>query len=145
MRVAATLVMAVALMGAADAQTPSSLSFAWAADWSGKKLDPMMRLYASDPVFLPTSGERWEGAAAIRKNLAAGLSRFTADLRLHSIKSETSGTLAYDSGSYEETVMPVRGGKAMHLKGNYLFVLVREHGDWKIREQTFTEFDAAKL
>jgi len=145
MRIAAAIVAAVVTMGAAGAETPASLSAAWAADWSGKKLDHMMGLYAADPVFLPTSGERWEGARIIRKNFASGLAQFTADLHLHSVRSESSGTLAYDSGTYDETVMPVKAGKPMHVKGNYLFVFTRERGTWRIREQTFTEYDAGKL
>jgi len=89
MRIAAATVVAVVMMGAARAETPASLSAEWAADWSGKKLDRMMSLYAADPVFLPTSGERWEGEATIRKNFASALSQFTADLRLHSVRSES--------------------------------------------------------
>ena len=124
----------------AFADNLSSLSSAWAADWSHKKLDAIMQLYAPQPVFLPTSGERWEGATAIRKAFAAALTRVSPDLKLKSLRSASSGDLGYDSGSYEETLTPMKGGAAVHPTGSYLFVFERQRGgDWKILEQTFTE------
>ena len=106
-----------------------------------------MTLYAPDPVFLPTSGARWVGAAVIRKNFARGLKQFDPRLTMQSVRSEASGNLAYDSGTYEEVLAPAKGGKAIRLKGNYLFVFTRKNrkGDWKILEQTWTEFDPKKL
>ena len=114
------------------------LSAQWASDWSAKKLDAVMKLYAPDPVFLPSSHERWTGTAEVRNNFAALLAQFNPDVHLHSLVSEASGYLAYDSGSYEETVTPVKGGAAMQFKGDYLFLFQRVHGEWKILEQTWT-------
>lgn len=132
---------------AANAAVPgASLSYDWAAQWSAKRLDTVLALYAPAPVFLPTSHSRWTGLAAIRENFGALLAQFNPDIRLHSIKSESSGDLAYDSGSYVETIAPVKGGKSMHFQGDYLFVFQRQKtGEWKILEQTFTSYDPAKL
>lgn len=132
---------------AANAAAPgASLSDDWAAQWSAKKLDAVIALYTPEPVFLPTSHARWTGLAEIRKNFAALLAQFNPDIRLHSIKSESSGDLAYDSGSYVETIAPVKGGKSMHFQGDYLLVFQRQkNGEWKILEQTFTSYDPAKL
>ena len=148
MRTTSISLAAFVLFGsAANAAAPgASLSYDWAALWSAKKLDAVIALYAPEPVFLPTSHARWTGLGAIRENFAALLAQFNPDIRLHSIKSEASGDLAYDSGSYVETIAPVKGGKSLHFQGDYLFVFHRQrNGEWKILEQTFTNYDPAKL
>jgi uncharacterized protein (TIGR02246 family) len=120
-----------------------SLSQAWAADWSANKLDAVIALYAPQPVFLPTIGPRWVGLAAIRKNFAGLLENYDPHVVLHSLETGRSGTLGYDSGTYEETITPVKGGKAIPSRGAYLFLFQREKGGaWKILEQTWTSFDA---
>lgn len=118
----------------------------WAGYWNAKNLDAIMKLYAPEPVFLPTSGERWEGKAAIRRNFAAGLAQYDPNLTMKSVTAGVSGNLGYDSGTYDETVAPVKGGKAIRAKGNYLFLFQRQpNGRWKILEQTWTEYDPSKL
>jgi uncharacterized protein (TIGR02246 family) len=119
----------------------------WAGYWNAKNLNATLTLYAPEPVFLPTSGERWEGMAAIRKNFAKALKKFDPRLSLNSVKSETSGNLAYDSGSFDEVLAPAKGGKAIRAKGNYLFLFQRKNkrSDWKILEQVWTEFDPSKM
>lgn len=125
--------------------TPS-LARQWAADWSGKNLDAVMALYAPEPVFLPTVGPRWEGASAIRWNAAGLLARYNPNIVLISRQSRASGNLAFDSGSYDETILPVKGGTPVRAKGNYLFVFQRQaDGAWKILQQTFTELEPVKL
>ena len=143
---AAAAAITVAFMGAAQASEISRVSDEWAKDWSAGDLGAIMKLYAPKPVFLPTSGDRWEGDVTIRENFAKGIAQFKADLRMKSSVSEGEGQFAYDSGAYEETVIPKAGGKGMSVKGNYLFVFQRAHdGAWKILEQTFTQHDPAKL
>ena len=123
----------------------SNLSTAWANLWSAGDIDAVMKLYAPEPVFLPTPGQRWEGAAEIRKNFEALNSQFKADLRMKSLVSETSGALGYDSGTFEETLVPKKGGQAIATKGSYLFVFKRgKKRAWKILEQTFTGSDSTK-
>ena len=137
------------LLGASSPAPPPDLagiSGAWAADWSAAKLDALMALYAPDAVFHPTSGERWVGTTEIRKNCAAGLSQFHASLHLQSLRSLSSGDLGFDSGAFEEDIVPVKGGKAMHSRGTYLFVFTRRpSGEWKVLEQTWTEYDPSRL
>jgi ketosteroid isomerase-like protein len=148
MRLTAISLAVFLLAGSAgNAAVPgASLSYDWATQWSTKKLDAVIALYAPAPVFLPTSHTRWTGTAAIRKNFSALLAQFNPDIRLHSVRSESSGDLAYDSGSYVETIAPVKGGTIMHFQGDYLFVFQRQkNGEWKILEQTFTIYDSAKL
>ena len=124
----------------------ASVSTAWAAAWSAKDIDAIVQFYAPEPVFLANSGERLSGIDEIRTNFAMGLSEFTPKLTLHSKRSAASGTLAYDSGTYDEIIAAVRGGGVSAVRGNYLFVFQRQkNGEWKILEQTFTQFDPGKL
>ena len=140
------LILAVGMATGALAADVVSLSNAWAAAWSAKDMDAIMQLYAPEPVFLANSGERWEGVDTIRTNFAMGLSEFTPRRKLHSARSASSGNLAYDSGTYDEIIMPMRGGGVSAVRGNYLFVFQRQKdGAWKILEQTFTQYDPGKL
>jgi len=143
---AALLACLMAPAGAQGAGAPVALSDAWAKAWSAKSLSAMLDLYAPEPVFLPASGERWEGRDVITAHFIEGLTQFDSDLKLHSLHSEASGDLAYDSGTYSEKVTPARGGRAAELRGNYLFIFQRQtDGTWKILEQSFSEFDPSKL
>ena len=131
------------LSASIPAQAADSLSDKWAEDWSAKKLDAVIALYAPEPVFLPTIGPRWVGLAAIRRNFAGLLENYDPHVVLHSLETARSGTLGYDSGTYEETITPVKGGKPIPSRGAYLFLFQREKGGaWKILEQTWTSFDA---
>jgi ketosteroid isomerase-like protein len=95
---------------------------------------------------MPGPTESWIGVASIRKNFAGVLAQYSANIHLHSVRSEASGNLAYDSGLYDERVTPVKGGKVNHVRGNYLFIFKRQkNGEWKFLEQTWTEFGPEKL
>ncbi len=122
------------------------LSQQWAGYWNAKNLNAVMMLYAPEPVFHPTVGPTWEGAIAIRKSFAGLLKDFEPNITLHSVRSETSGTLAYDSGTYDETIARVKGGAPIKARGSYLFLFQRQkRGDWKILEQTWTEREPVKF
>jgi uncharacterized protein (TIGR02246 family) len=139
--------LSVSAVMPAQATPVVDVSQQWAGYWNAKNLDATLTLYAPEPVFLPASGERWEGMAAIRKNFAKALKKFDPRLSLRSLKSETSGNLAYDSGTFDEVLAPAKGGKAIRAKGNYLFVFLRKdrRSDWKILEQVWAEFDPSKM
>ena len=124
----------------------ADLSQQWAGYWNAENLASIMTLYAPDPVFLPASGERWEGMTQIHRTFAKLLKRYDPRLTLQSRKSDTSGNLAYDSGTFDEVLAPAKGGKAIHAKGNYLFVFQRKsrRGDWKILEQVWTQAESSK-
>ena len=125
----------------------AALGAQWAAAWGAGDLDGVMALYAAEPAFQPSLGERWAGTEAIRQHFAGALARYRGELHLHSQRSSASGDLAFDSGSYDETIRAVSGkGKPKRLQGGYLFVLQRvPGGDWKILEQIWTESGPNKL
>lgn len=147
--ITAALFLCLATAGAVAAeapQNPAALSQAWAEAWNAKSMLVLMDLYAPDPVFLPASGERWTGKDVIAAHFWTGLSSFNPSLELHSARSLASGDLAYDSGTFKETVTATNGSNPTRLSGNYLFIFRRQpDGAWKILEQSFTEFNPKKL
>jgi ketosteroid isomerase-like protein len=147
--IALAALLAVTMQSSAAPQhlTPvTDISQQWAGYWNAKNLDSVMTLYAPEPTFMPTIGEAWVGATSIRKSFADVLAVYDPHIVLHSLKSETSGMLAYDSGSYDETIAPVKGGAPIQVNGSYLFLFQKQkHGGWKILEQTWTEREPVKL
>ena len=143
MKLSTYLAAAVVCISACrPALAADSLSAEWARDWSARKLEAIMQLYAPKPVFLPAVGPRWNGTEAIRKNFSALVTAYIPHIVVRSIDSARSGDLGYDSGTYEETIKAVRGGRSIHARGNYLFVFQRQRsGDWKILEQTWTDLE----
>lgn len=109
----------------------------WETDWNAKRLDHVMTLYADDAVFLRPTSERTTGWSAIRSLFSKVLERNTPHIVLHSITIERSGNLAYDSGTYEETI--ISGGVTRATRGDYLLVLKRQAGRWLIVQQAWTD------
>lgn len=146
-----TLFLSVLLAAPAAAApvhvTPvTDISQQWAGYWNAKNLNAVMTLYAPEPLFHPAVGGTWEGTASIRKNFAGLLKDYDPDIALHSERSQTSGTLAYDSGTYDETVARVKGGEPIKAQGSYLFLFQKQkRGGWKILEQIWTEREPVKF
>lgn len=123
-----------------------NISEQWTGYWNARNIKAIMTLYAPEPVFQTMSGERWDGAVSIRANFVKGLKLYEPRLTMQSVRSQASGNLGFDSGTFDEIASPTKGGKSVHMKGNYLFVFQRQKtGKWKILEQTWTAFDPAKL
>jgi uncharacterized protein (TIGR02246 family) len=112
----------------------------WAKDWNGKQIASVMTLYAGSADFLSSNGSRYAGVPAIRDFFKSVLAKNTPSITLRSATVEVSGDLAFDSGTYDETV--VTGTKTRTLHGNYLFVLRRQNGKWLLAEQMWSEAPA---
>lgn len=116
----------------------AQISEQWAREWSAKNLDALIALYSQDAVFLPATGSRVTGRAAIRELFEKALAGNTSDLRVQSKVTEQSGNLAYDSGEYEETT--TSGGVKRPGRGNYLVVFRRDaKNQWRIVEHMWTD------
>ena len=105
----------------------------WAPDWSAKRLDQIMTLYAPDAIFFTTEGGRFAGAPAVRNFFQNSLATNDATIHMHRVATEQSGKLAYESGSYAETI--ISGGHKTDYQGHYLFILRNQAGHWLIAEQ----------
>ena len=106
---------------------------AWVQDLRTKQLEPILKFYASDAVFLQPNGDRITGSAALRALFQNIMATFNSDLALHSQNLETSGDLAYDSGDFQETLTTIATGAKITSKGSYIMIFKRQHdGSWQI-------------
>jgi ketosteroid isomerase-like protein len=106
---------------------------AWVQDLRTKQLEPILKFYASDAVFLQPNGDRITGATALRTLFQNIMATYHSDLTLHSQNLETSGDLAYDSGDFQETLTTIATGAKITSKGSYIMILKRgPEGSWQI-------------
>jgi ketosteroid isomerase-like protein len=106
---------------------------AWVQDLRNKQLEPILKFYAPDAVFLQPNGDRITGAAALRTLFQNIMATFNSDLTLHSQNLETSGDLACDSGDFQEILTTIATGAKITSKGSYIMILKRaSDGSWKI-------------
>jgi uncharacterized protein (TIGR02246 family) len=118
----------------------------WARDLHDKQLDRIMKLYAPDAVFLSPDGSRVTREAAIRELMKKVMSAVTSNIALSGITTESSGNLAYDSGSYKETLVPTAGGPSQEMQGHYVIVFKRQaDGKWRIIQQVWTVVGAPEI
>jgi ketosteroid isomerase-like protein len=116
----------------------------WVKQLHSKQLDQILTWYAPDAVFLQPGGARITGQTAIHDLFKNIMQSVNSDLNLHSITTEVSGTLAYDSGDYRETITTIPAGTRFDLQGNYLIVFKRQaDGRWLIVEHVWTGIEPA--
>ena len=127
---------------ASQASTPVTLAKireAWVQDLRTKQLEPILKLYAPDAVFLQPNGERITGSADLRTLFQTIMATFNSDLILHSQNLQTSGDLAYDSGDFQETLTNIATGAKITTKGSYIIIFKRKpSGGWQIVQHVFT-------
>ena len=111
----------------------------WAQELHDKQLDQIIALYAPDAAFLSPNGGRFTGPTEIRGLFRTIMDTVTSNITFHSIVTESSGELAFDSGDYSETLVPTKSGPDQHYKGDYLIVFRRQRdGRWLIVQQVWT-------
>jgi ketosteroid isomerase-like protein len=119
--------------------TLAKMREAWVYDLRTKQLEPILKFYAPDAVFLQPNGERITGSAALRKLFQTIMATFHSDLTLHSQNLETSGDLAYDSGDFQETLTTIATGAKITSKGSYIIIFKRQpNGGWQIAQHVWT-------
>jgi ketosteroid isomerase-like protein len=111
----------------------------WVQDLRTKQLEPILKFYAPDAVFLQPTGERITGSAALRALFQNVMATFNSDLTLHSQNLETSGDLAYDSGDFQETLTTNATGAKMTSTGSYIIIFeYQAKGGWQIVQHAWT-------
>ena len=130
-----------ARMAAAADSAPAiaQLRQSWQESLRAKNVNAIMRLYASDAVFIEPDGTKISGLEAIRKLMQKVTAEFDSDIVLTGDAWEYSGHLAYDRGTYRETMTPHAAGPAQKIYGTYLMVLRRESGRWHILVHSWTK------
>ena len=113
--------------------TLAKIREAWVQDLRTKQLEPILKFYAPDAVFLQPTGERITGSAALRTLFQTVMATFDSDLTLYSQDLETSGDLAYDSGDFQELLTTIATGAKITAKGSYIIIFKRQpDGSWQI-------------
>jgi ketosteroid isomerase-like protein len=119
--------------------TLAKIREAWVQDLRTKQLEPILKFYAADAVFLQPTGERITGAAALRTLFQTIMATFNSELTLHSQNLETSGDLAYDSGDFQESLTTIATGAKITSKGSYIIIFKRQpNGSWQIVQHVWT-------
>ena len=119
--------------------TLAKMREAWVQDLRTKQLEPILKFYAPDAVFLQPTGERITGSTALRTLFQTIMATFSSDLTLHSQNLETSGDLAYDSGDFQETLTTIATGAKITAKGSYIIIFKRQqNGRWQIVQHVWT-------
>ncbi len=131
--------IASAAPNASTLATLAKLRDTWVQDLHTKQLDPILKFYAPDAVFLQPNGDRITGSAALRNLFQFIMATFNSDLTLHSQNLESSGDLAYDSGDFEETLTNIASGAKISSKGSYIIIYKRQvNGRWLIVQHVWT-------
>ena len=95
--------------------------------------------YAPDAAFLQRTGDRIEGSKAIRELYEKVVSTLDTDLTLTSRFLEASGSLACDSGEYEETLTNRATAQKQHYRGQYVMVFrLGPDGEWRIIQHVWS-------
>jgi ketosteroid isomerase-like protein len=111
----------------------------WVQDLRAKQLEPILKFYAPDAVFLQPTGERIAGSGAIRALFQNIMATFNSDLTLRSRTLDTSGDLAYDSGDFQESLTTIATGSKINSQGSYLLIYKRQpDGSWRIVQHAWT-------
>jgi uncharacterized protein (TIGR02246 family) len=117
----------------------AALRQVWAQCLHAKSVDAIVTLYTEDGVFLNPTGQRLTGRAAIGGLMTKVTQTFDSAIELTSLATERSGALAYDSGTFKETLIDRSSGNAIRTSGSYLQVLRRgDDGHWRIAQQAWT-------
>ena len=131
--------IATAVPQASTLVTLARIRESWVQDLRTKQLEPILKFYAPDAVFLQPTGERITGSAALRTLFQTIMATFNSDLILHSQNVETSGDLAYDSGDFQETLTTIATGAKITSKGSYIIIFRRQSpGTWQIVQHAWT-------
>ena len=98
----------------------------WVQEFNAGHADKVAALYSDEAVLMRRSGSlhnRDSIQADLQRSITAAQAR---NYIVQSLHSESSGDLGYDTGIYNEDV------RSHVAEGNYLIVLKRIHGEWKI-------------
>ena len=97
----------------------------WVQEFNAGHADKVAAFYAPDAVLM-----RWDGTVHGYDSILAEMQRsITAgahDYVVHSLHTEHSGDMGYDTGAYNVTL------RDRVIEGNYVLVYKRMKGQWKI-------------
>jgi ketosteroid isomerase-like protein len=111
----------------------------WAHNLHEKRVDALVPDYAADGEFIQPDGQRVKGTVALKQLFEMITKTFDSDLKFTTVRVEVSDELAYDSGTYRETLITRATGKRQESSGSYLTIYRRsKDGGWLIAQQVWT-------
>jgi ketosteroid isomerase-like protein len=97
----------------------------WVQEFNAQHADKIAALYAQEAVLMRGNGSL-HNRESIQAEWERSIIREARNYVVHSLHSEGSGDIGYDTGVYNEDL-------PRHLaEGNYLIVIKRIEGEWKI-------------
>lgn len=97
----------------------------WVQEFNAGHADKVTEFYAPEAVLM-----RWDGSVHGKDSILAEMQRSISggahDYVVHSLHTERSGNLGYDTGAYNVTL------RDRVVEGNYLIVVKRIKGKWLI-------------
>ena len=97
----------------------------WVQEFNAGHADKIAALYAQEAVLMRGNGSL-HNRESIQAEWQRSITREARNYVVHSLHSEGSGDIGYDTGVYNEDL-------PRHLaEGNYLIVIKRIEGEWKI-------------
>ncbi len=113
------------------------LSVAWAAAANAKDAAKMGALYTEDAVLMPPNQEMVRGRVNIQAFWQTMLDSGARDVSIISLGAWSSGTVGFESGTYEFTMQPATG-QPTRDKGKYLVGVRRgTDGKWRLSYDIF--------
>jgi uncharacterized protein (TIGR02246 family) len=91
-------------------------------------------LYTEDGTELPPNEMMMKGRTAVEKYYTGFFTANAVKLSLSAIETTATGDIAYDVGTYSQTITPKQaGGKPMTDRGKYVVILRRAAGQWRVK------------
>lgn len=91
------------------------------------------KLYTADGVEMPPNAPAAMGRAAIEKYHKDFAQQFMIHgITITGMKTQVSGDIAYDVGTYKQQLMPMKGGAIVDDHGKYIVLMKKEGGAWSI-------------
>jgi uncharacterized protein (TIGR02246 family) len=110
----------------------------WIRDLETQKLEPSIALFTDDAAFLNPDGARMAGKDAIRGLYRQIFAELSGQIVLDPKQVVVSGSIAYESGLFHETITTKKTGAKQQMKGSYLMVYRRDPGGkWRIAQQAW--------
>ena len=126
-------VLAAVPAAAADKSGLAARAATWEKEYNAGNLAAVQAMYASDGCRMPPNQEAVHGSEAILAQLKAGKDRGLAKVKIAVTAAESSGDLAYGTGTYEIT-----GADGSHVDhGKWMNVSKNVNGTWKTQCDIF--------
>lgn len=97
----------------------------WVQEFNAGHADKVAALYADEAVLMRRNGSV-HSRDSIQAEIQSSITREAHNYTVQSLHSEAMGDLGYDTGIYNEDF------HNHEAEGNYLMVIKRINGDWKI-------------